>query len=46
MFLFPWDYAQLGVLAILAAGLAALWPAVKLARTRPADLLKVFSSEL
>lgn len=45
MFLFPWDYAQLGVLAILAAGLAALWPAVKLARTRPADLLKVFSSE-
>jgi putative ABC transport system permease protein len=46
MFLFPWDYAQLGVLAILAAGLAALWPAVQLARTRPADLLKVFSSEL
>jgi len=45
MFLFPWDYAQLGVLAILAAGLAALWPALQLSRTRPADLLKVFSSE-
>jgi putative ABC transport system permease protein len=45
MFLFPWDYAQLGVLAILAAGLAALWPALQLARTPPADLLKVFSNE-
>ena len=45
MFLFPWDYAQLGGLAILAAGLAALWPASQLARTPPADLLKVFSNE-
>ena len=45
MFLFPWDYAQLGGLAILAAGLAALWPAFQLARTPPADLLKVFSNE-
>jgi putative ABC transport system permease protein len=45
MYLFPWDYAQLGVLAILAAGLAALWPALRLARTPPADLLKVFSNE-
>jgi len=45
MFLFPWDYAQLGGLAILAAGLAALWPALQLARTPPADLLKVFSNE-
>jgi len=45
MFLFPWDYAQLGALAILAAGLAALWPAVQLVRMPPADLLKVFSNE-
>ncbi|MCO4847030.1 MAG: FtsX-like permease family protein [Yoonia sp.] len=45
MYLFPWDYAQLGGLAILAAGLAALWPALRLARTPPADLLKVFSNE-
>ena len=45
MYLFPWDYAQLGGLAILAAGLAALLPAVRLARTPPADLLKVFSNE-
>jgi putative ABC transport system permease protein len=45
MFLFPWDYAQLGGLAILAAGLAALWPALQLARTPPSDLLKVFSNE-
>ncbi|WP_296420867.1 ABC transporter permease [Pseudooctadecabacter sp.] len=45
MFLFPWDYARLAVFAVLAAVLAALWPARKLARTRPADLLKVFSNE-
>ena len=45
MFLFPWDYARLLVLAVGAAVLAALWPARKLARTRPADLLKVFSNE-
>lgn len=45
MYLFPWAYAQLGGFAILAAGLAALWPARRLARTRPADLLKVFSNE-
>ena len=45
MFLFPWDYARLLVFAVGAAVLAALWPARKLARTRPADLLKVFSTE-
>jgi putative ABC transport system permease protein len=45
MFLFPWDYAQLGGLAILAAGLAALWPALQLARKLPADFLRVFSNE-
>lgn len=45
MFLFPADYARLGLFACLAAILAALWPARKLARTPPADLLKVFSNE-
>ncbi|PUB18443.1 ABC transporter permease [Yoonia sediminilitoris] len=45
MYIFPWDYARLGLFALLAAALAALWPARKLARTPPADLLKVFSNE-
>jgi putative ABC transport system permease protein len=45
MYLFPADYARLGVLALAAAVLAALWPAVRLARTPPAALLKVFSDE-
>ena len=45
MFLFPMDYARLAIFAVIAAVLAALWPARKLARTRPADLLKVFSNE-
>jgi putative ABC transport system permease protein len=45
MYLFPMDYARLAVFALLAAALAALWPARRLARTPPADLLKVFSNE-
>ena len=45
MYLFPLDYLRLGGLAILAAALAALWPARKLARTPPAALLQVFSHE-
>ncbi len=45
MYVFPLDYARLGLFALLAAGLAALWPARRLARTPPADLLKVFSHE-
>ncbi len=45
MYLFPADYARLGGFAILAASVAALWPALRLARTPPADLLKVFSNE-
>lgn len=45
MHLFPRDWAVLGVLALLAAGLASLWPAVKLARVPPSHLLKVFSNE-
>ncbi len=45
MYLFPYDYARLGFFALLAAALAALWPARRLAHTPPADLLKVFSNE-
>ena len=45
MHLFPLDYARLGLFAVLAAALAATWPARRLARTPPADLLKVFSNE-
>lgn len=45
MYVFPWDYARLAGFAILAAGIAALWPARRLSRTPPADLLKVFSNE-
>lgn len=45
MFLFPWDWARLLLLALLAAALAALWPAIRLARVPPSVLLKVFSDE-
>ncbi len=45
MYLFPKDWLWLGALSLLAALLAALWPARKLARTPPADLLKVFANE-
>jgi putative ABC transport system permease protein len=45
MYLFPGDYAVLGGLSVLAALLAALWPARRLARTPPSDLLKVFANE-
>ena len=45
MFYFPLDYARLGVFALIAAALAALWPALRLSRTPPGDLLKVFANE-
>ncbi|WP_342078321.1 FtsX-like permease family protein [Yoonia sp. SS1-5] len=45
MYLFPVDYARLGLFALMAAALAAIWPATRLARTPPADLHKVFSNE-
>ncbi len=45
MFLFPLDYLRLLIFALVAAGLAALWPAWRLSRTPPSDLLKVFSNE-
>lgn len=45
MYLFPWDYARLGLFALVAAVFAAFWPARRLARTPPSDLLKVFANE-
>ncbi|KEJ88198.1 ABC transporter permease [Sulfitobacter donghicola] len=45
MFFFPQDYALLGLFALAAALIAAAWPARRLARTPPADLLKVFANE-
>lgn len=45
MYVFPLDYMRLAALTLFAAFLAALWPAVKLARTDPQKLLKVFSNE-
>jgi putative ABC transport system permease protein len=45
MYLFPLDYLRLGGLALLAAALAALWPAWRLARLPPAQLLGVFRHE-
>ncbi|MFK7877900.1 MAG: FtsX-like permease family protein [Paracoccaceae bacterium] len=45
MFLFPADYVVLGLYALIAAGIAALWPALRLMRTPPTTLLKVFAHE-
>ncbi len=45
MHLFPLDWLWLGGLSLMAAGLAAAWPAFRLARMAPADLLKVFANE-
>ncbi len=45
MYLFPLDYLRLGALALLAAALAALWPAWRLSRMPPAQLLGVFRND-
>ena len=45
MYLFPLEYLRLGGLALLAAALAALWPAWRLSRMPPAQLLGVFRHE-
>ncbi|HHX89650.1 MAG TPA: ABC transporter permease, partial [Paracoccus sp.] len=45
MYLFWLDYLRLGLLALLAAALAALWPAWRLSHTPPAQLLGVFRHE-
>ncbi|MEM8730721.1 MAG: ABC transporter permease [Pseudomonadota bacterium] len=44
MYLFPLDWMRLFALALLAAGLAALIPALRLRRLPPADLVKVFAN--
>ena len=45
MHLFPGQWLTLGALALLAAGLASLWPARRLATMPPSTLLRVFASE-
>lgn len=45
MFLFPGDWLRLGVLALLAAALAGLVPALNLMRLAPARALRVFADE-
>lgn len=44
IFLFPKFYVLLSLIAIFAAIVAASWPALRLARTAPHQLLQVFSS--
>ena len=45
MYLFPLDYLRLGAFALVAAALAALWPAWRLSRMPPVHLLGVFRNE-
>ncbi|MEP5151532.1 FtsX-like permease family protein, partial [Planktotalea sp.] len=44
MFVFPKSYLILALVSALAALVAASWPALRLARTAPHQLLQVFSS--
>ena len=44
MFFFPKSYLILSGIALIAAIIAAFWPALRLARTAPHHLLQVFSS--
>ncbi len=45
MYLFPMDYLRLGGFALVAAVAAAMWPAWRLSRIPPAQLLGVFRHE-
>jgi putative ABC transport system permease protein len=45
MYIFPVDWLRLGAFALIAAALAAAWPARRLARLPPADLLRIFAHE-
>ena len=45
MMIFPADWLWLLGLSLLAAGLASLWPAIRLAKRPPADLIRVFVHE-
>ena len=45
MHVFPMDWLRLLLLALASAGIAALIPALRLARMKPAQLVKVFAHE-
>ena len=45
MVLFPVEWMRLFAMALMAAALAAALPALRLARLKPADLLRVFANE-
>jgi putative ABC transport system permease protein len=45
MFVFPAQWAWLGLLGLVASALAAAFPVRRLARIAPSDLLKVFANE-
>jgi len=45
MHFYPTDWAVLGVMSLLAAGLAGLWPARRLATRPPSELIAVFTYE-
>ncbi|MFQ8431500.1 FtsX-like permease family protein [Amaricoccus sp. W119] len=45
LLVFPLDWARLFGLALATGALAALWPALRLARAAPADLIRRFSDE-
>jgi putative ABC transport system permease protein len=45
MQVFPADWARLGFWALLAALVACALPALRLARSAPADLIRVFAHE-
>ncbi len=45
MHVFPRDWLLLGALSLVAAALASLWPARRLATRAPAELVKVFAQE-
>ncbi len=45
MYIFPAQWAWLGLLGLMASAMAAAFPVWRLARTAPSDLLKVFANE-
>ncbi|QMU59733.1 MAG: FtsX-like permease family protein [Boseongicola sp.] len=45
MHLFPLDWLWLGILSMTVAALACLWPAQRLSKRPPSDLLRSFASE-
>jgi len=45
MSVFPADWSQLGAITLLAGALSAAWPALRLARMAPAELVRVFTHE-